>query len=230
MLGRLFLILLFSVACNSYESSRYYDGSTAPKGYYNQPLNKLGDEKLKATPLSPDQAQMWFKFLALQSDIPFRYVDDGCYARAHRMAEIMEAHGVTSLKIFIFSKDENTKLFKIKNPYVAQGFSLWTYHVAPAVLVQDGDKFDFMVIDPSLMSRAVVSGDWLKTIGSTNGNEYTFGYYPRFAYMKDQKFSDFWSTADLSNAKDLNRKNLALQQQREAPKSTGSGPGLAIAQ
>jgi hypothetical protein len=67
----------------------------------------------------------------LIKDIPFAYGKDGCFARAHKMAMVLDEDQVISGKAFIKGR------FYVQT---INGPAFWTYHVAPVVMVKDGDK------------------------------------------------------------------------------------------
>ncbi len=101
--------------------------------------------------LSEEEAQEYFRKVAGMKDIPFDYVSEGCFARAHVMAHRLEKLGLAVEKIW------------------AKGGALrprkeirWEYHVAPAVWVQgkDGD-ISRRVFDPSLADRPLTPEQWL---------------------------------------------------------------------
>ena len=56
-----------------------------------------------ANPLSEADALALFKDLAAMDHIPFDYPRDGCFARAHEMARVMQERGVASAKVFNYS-------------------------------------------------------------------------------------------------------------------------------
>jgi hypothetical protein len=82
--------------------------------------------------------------------IPFDYIADGCYARAHAMKRRMEVqNGYTCNKIFSFGT------LRAKSPLNGCCAS-WVYHVAPLVYV-GSTKY---VLDPSMFSTPVSVTTW----------------------------------------------------------------------
>ncbi len=92
--------------------------------------------------------------------IPFLYPRDGCYARAHQMARLMIADGITPQKIWIHGS------FDVETNNSPDCEVPWGFHVAPFVLVDlaDGNPPSEMVIDPSLFSAPAPLTDWVTLI------------------------------------------------------------------
>lgn len=101
--------------------------------------------------------------------IPFGFKTDGCYARAHRMRQLLEAdYNKTCYKIFVYS---NTGLN-------IPGCSFdWSYHVAPLVYnIQNGVWY---VLDPSLSNSPLTRTAWKNIMGYNNvcDTEYHYNNY-----------------------------------------------------
>jgi hypothetical protein len=123
--------------------------------------------------------------------VPFQYVADGCYARAHKMRQIIEGtYGYTSYKVFNFTDQ------CLANPGVlAVNASLWSnnccvrwwYHVAPYVYVQEGANQVAYLLDPSMFDAPVAISTWLDaqknvSCGYAAGTVHKQAYYPSNAY------------------------------------------------
>jgi glutaminase-like protein len=124
-------------------------------------------------PLTAAEAAALFADLA-GADIPFDYPVNYCFARAHEMRRLMEAREppVASRKVWNFSPnlrraggthDENRRLredgaLSVRHP--AMGTCLWTYHVAPTVVVEGPDGPRPMVLDPALFEGPVTIEEW----------------------------------------------------------------------
>ncbi len=81
--------------------------------------------------------------------ITFRYAVDGCYARAHKIRQILLNLGYESNKHFVYGK-----LIASTGTCCIQ----WTYHVASYVYVKNSSGgFDEWIIDPSLFPNGPVS-------------------------------------------------------------------------
>lgn len=103
-------------------------------------------QPLAFTAISRERAGALFRELAADPEIPFRFLPDGCQARAQRMAEILLARGVRAGKVFVKGKFELPNPFDPLWPVVR-----WQYHVAIVVSTEEGN----LVIDPSLFSGPV---------------------------------------------------------------------------
>jgi len=94
--------------------------------------------------------------------IPFNYLLDGCYSRAHRMKEILEGtYNKTCHKISVYGHRGNgwTGL----NSGCAFG---WNFHIAPLVWVISESRW--YVVDPSLSNRPLKINEWRSIMGEEN--------------------------------------------------------------
>ena len=146
-------------------------------------VNKVGwvqRNQLESRPeteeISPEQAGEIFSALAHanlmttegEAPIPFHYPPDGCYARAHRMEEMLTEMGYGSQKVFVL---------KGKRPLVAEtqyasdqeGHQVtWAWHVAPLVKVRDPERgLVETVLDPSLYERPISLTEWEGLMGDS---------------------------------------------------------------
>ncbi|MGX7828845.1 protein-glutamine glutaminase family protein [Actinokineospora sp. 24-640] len=125
-------------------------------------------------PVSLEQARVWYAELArLTFDhhvggpaipVPFDYPRDGCYIRAHLMAMALQRLGASPRKVFVARKTPPL------SPLVGPGRTPvedvnWSYHVAPVVLVRDGDVVEEMVFDPSLDAGVLTVDEWTARTG-----------------------------------------------------------------
>jgi hypothetical protein len=90
-------------------------------------------------------------------EIPFGYIVDGCYARAHIMNEILGDHGLANGKIFLFGH------LSARNSLFPRGVH-WGYHVAPLVPVDDGAGVELRVVDPAIDKTPLLPETWMRTI------------------------------------------------------------------
>jgi hypothetical protein len=119
--------------------------------------------------------------------IPFQYVIDGCYARAHKMRWIItQKYHYCCEKIFSFANHGNDTLAVQANKW-GGCCVFWWYHVAPLVRVRLG-RFAvlLLVIDPGMFDKPVLLSTWLaaqenKTC-SANGNVSMYSIQPGSAY------------------------------------------------
>jgi hypothetical protein len=97
--------------------------------------------------------------------IPFQYVRDGCYARAHKMRWIIEnKYGYCCEKVFSFANQGNDELSVRADKWGGCCVNWW-YHVAPLIRVRIKiSSFDFvvaLVVDPSMFDKPVMLSSWL---------------------------------------------------------------------
>ena len=102
---------------------------------------------------------------AVNPCIPFQYVIDGCYARAHQMRRIITTRfGYCCDKVFSFAPNAPDQL-AVKADKWGGCCVFWWYHVAPLIRVRFKIlKFNFtlaMVIDPSMFDKPVLLHTWL---------------------------------------------------------------------
>ena len=102
-------------------------------------------EPISISELDASEADQIFRELAENPEIPFRFLPDGCQARAQRMAEIFIKKGFYPAKIFVKGK------FEFENPWDPLWRVRWQYHVAIVLKVHR----ELVVMDPSLFSKPV---------------------------------------------------------------------------
>ncbi len=92
----------------------------------------------------------------VQPCIPFEYVKNGCFARAHKMRQIITTkYGYCCEKVFSYG-DLNVKADKWGGCCVS-----WWYHVAPLVRVKVNNVVYCYVIDPGMFDKPVLLSEWL---------------------------------------------------------------------
>jgi len=91
-----------------------------------------------------------------ESRIPFGYITDGCYARAHLMDESFRQHGINYAKMFV------------RGDLAAQNQDMqarWWYHVAPLVFVDDGQgNPEAKIIDPGFSDKPMDPTAWVEAM------------------------------------------------------------------
>jgi hypothetical protein len=100
--------------------------------------------------------------------IPFQYVIDGCYARAHQMRRIITTrYRYCCEKVFSFANQGNDTL-AVKADKWGGCCVTWWYHVAPLIRVRMRLKgfpkkalVLAMVIDPGMFDKPVLLSSWL---------------------------------------------------------------------
>jgi hypothetical protein len=106
--------------------------------------------------------------------ISFQYVVDGCYARAHKMKQILENdYGYALQKCFSFEDVTGSLAVDAGDCCV-----YWWYHVAPLVKVTTPKGVISCILDPSMFEKPVTKEKWFKyqenTVCSPSAN---WGYY-----------------------------------------------------
>jgi hypothetical protein len=107
--------------------------------------------------LTPAQAQRAFARMADQEDIAFCYPQDGCYSRAHLMAQRLQRLGYQPGKVWAFAHGENLHARTLNDP---RGYVEWGWHVAPTLKVRTKEGVRDLVIDPSLFTRPCTVEEW----------------------------------------------------------------------
>ncbi len=96
--------------------------------------------------------------------IPFKYPDDGCWARAHKMSYLMNQDGEDPEKVWIYG---SLVVQTSNHPYCSVS---WWYHVAPTLTVSTSDGDEKRVIDPSLSENPISVEDWKDLQGDSDAN------------------------------------------------------------
>jgi len=109
--------------------------------------------------------------------IPYYYPQDGCFARAYAMNEVLEQAGYAAEKVFVVAQKKGPLLdfdpaLHVETPYGdptpgtdgGRGVN-WHYHVAPIVMVeQPGGGRKQMVLDPATMKGPVSMEQWMSNM------------------------------------------------------------------
>jgi len=146
-------------------------------------LYLLGEATGETSEVSPAEAQRLFTALSnatfttatgAEAPIPFHYPADGCYARAHLMAELLTAAGFASERVFAISTySEGLHVPTDFGDDVAAGTQpsvTWWYHVAPIINVREAGNVVRTVIDPSIAPGPITIGQWT---GMMSGRTFT---------------------------------------------------------
>jgi hypothetical protein len=125
--------------------------------------------------------------------IPFQYVRDGCYARAHKMRWIITTkYRYCCEKVFSFANQNNDTL-AVKADKWGGCCVFWWYHVAPLVRVRINLGFGSVVlafvIDPSMFDQPVLLSSWLSaqesSVCTPDANVSMYSIQPGSAYWPD---------------------------------------------
>ncbi|MBY0413349.1 MAG: hypothetical protein K2Q18_04260 [Bdellovibrionales bacterium] len=144
------------------------------------PVNK---KTITLSIISSEKATSLFKTLKEDHINSFNLNEEGCFARAHRMAQMLDEEGVLSGKIFA----EGSIPFKGKN---IEGF--WSYHTASVILVRKKGKIIPTVIDPVLFDKPVSVDEWKKKLLKHPKAKIDRTFYTkRFIFNRTQLELDF---------------------------------------
>ena len=115
------------------------------------------------------QLQREFDKLSARQDIPFEYIYDGCYARAHLMCDEMNRDNINNAKMFVMVQnpyDASSRL-EASNKYMD---AKWWYHVAPMVFAQDEatKTVQPFIMDPSMSDHPLTPQEWIHQMWDEN--------------------------------------------------------------
>ncbi len=121
----------------------------------------LGGEPVVATTLRPATRSQAIRAAEAIADAPLVWADDNyCLARAHFSAHLINrelgvANGPQDAAYAALAFVESDGGSRLANR--------WTYHVAPAMRVDD----ELIVFDPATAARPITSAEWMSSIGAT---------------------------------------------------------------
>jgi hypothetical protein len=112
---------------------------------------------------STTELQTEFDKLAADKDIPFKYITDGCTARAHLMCDEMHKDDVNCAKMWVMV-DHTKNYLASKNEYLEADWH--GFHVAPLVYARDEktQQIEPYVMDPSVAHHPMRPQDWIHEI------------------------------------------------------------------
>ncbi|MGQ0540473.1 MAG: protein-glutamine glutaminase family protein [Blastocatellia bacterium] len=149
--------------------------------------------------------------------IPFQYVRDGCYARAHKMRRIITTkYGYCCEKVFSFANQGLDRL-AVKADKWGGCCVTWWYHVAPLIRVKvkifNWNFVLAMVIDPGMFNNPVLLSTWLSAQENTachaNANVSMYSIQPGSAYAPANYAGTSFSTDPAYTATDATLINYA---------------------
>ena len=159
-----------------------------------------------------------------ESQIPFGYIKDGCYARAHMMDESFRQHGINFAKMFVRGD------LAAQNEHMS---ARWWYHVAPLVFVDDGQgNPDPKIIDPGLSDKPMDPEEWVRAMNQGPSIEVDLvdpeQYYPR-RFTKPDSFAESLPPA-VSRLQNYSRRLYNIREEKgqhlgEYVKPTWDKPG-----
>lgn len=117
--------------------------------------------KLRGHIPTAGQLQSEFSKLAVDPEIPFEYIVNGCFARAHLMCDTLHKDQINSAKIFCMIDNPDTDALHAHNKYMD---ATWHhFHVAPLVYAQDENrKVVPFVVDPSMSDHPLKPQEWVR--------------------------------------------------------------------
>jgi hypothetical protein len=168
--------------------------------------SKDNDQKIELSVLSEAEANLAFDEIKIRKDIPFEF-PDGCFAKAHKMAVILEEHGIISGKAFLEGEFSVALDADVKRYFDLVDDPKWGYHVAPVVMVKKGSEIIPYVFDPYFFKKPVPQVEWKKKLMENKNSILFREYYTnRFSYdtrnrdnLLKKHNQDFLDDADMVN-------------------------------
>lgn len=187
--------------------------------------------------VSEAESRALFEYLSQQEHIPFHYPQEGCFARAHEMSELLELKGIASRKVFIIDSDND---LSVASEWSPTGKVTWNYHVATLVTVRgkDGAERD-LVFDPSIMTAPATVSEWQAKmskatckrvekairVSESQGKGCVYYVTSRYAYTPSSAQDEpqtKWRAADIDDANETMSLYLPIARKREAAKRAAS--------
>jgi hypothetical protein len=120
--------------------------------------------------------------------ISFQYVVDGCYARAHKMRQVLiEDFGYSCEKVFSYEGPDGYLAVDAGECCV-----YWWYHVAPLVSVYEGGAVNKYVMDPSMFEEPVTIDEW--TGAQENEDCSVWADFGEYEITRGQFYSPGWGS------------------------------------
>ncbi|RPI13473.1 MAG: hypothetical protein EHM58_18430 [Ignavibacteriae bacterium] len=129
----------------------------------------------------------------IEKELPFIDFGDcnNCSYRAHLMAAILEKNfpGVNTAKVWLFAdykRESQEDIYRYKS-YIHlssdAGCNKWGYHVAPILIIEQGNSIDTMVIDHSTQRKPEKLKEWAEKLVQKGSKG--------FIIIKDKKYYKF---------------------------------------
>ena len=152
---------------------------TRPLGTVTSPSNK---QTFQVSVVTEAEALALVQTLRKDPAIPFEYLQDGAYARAHTMVRNLEKAGIIAGKAWIEGKPP---LCAFSEEF---GEIKLDYHVAPMILVGSQLANTIQVLDPSLSLKPLSLTAWKALLTRRTQAKVTETYFtPRFHYGPYEK-------------------------------------------
>lgn len=158
------------------------------------PFNR---KTIELSVLSSERALEVFNLLKNDEDNSFNYPPEGCFARAHRMAQLMDEMDIVSGKVFLEG------VFHMESKYEEYA---WSYHTASVVLVRDkNNKLTPTIFDPSLFERPVTIEEFKNRLMKDSRSKFHSQYFTRrYNYDPDNRHDDL-SNYDEDQLEDMKK-------------------------
>ncbi len=192
-------------------------------GWFTDATDLIPDATIKPNPdtrpvprslrrvVDADEARRLFQRLASDPGIAFGYPEDGCFARAHLMAKILEDEGVFSEKMYLKGK------LRVATPKSPKGWVAWKYHVAPVIRVMTEHGLEHWVIDPAIADRPLTESEWVERQIRFHPDQATqIFFHSRFTYLTTE--AQTWKEEDFQDARSEMKEGLKIQRERERSK------------
>jgi hypothetical protein len=129
---------------------------------------KANYEGLRLSVMSKEEAQKLFEQFQKLSYIPNKYLEDGCYARAHELALIAKNNGITMGKAFMLPHSSNSLLYpkSVEKGRLDRDFDGWKYHAVSFVLVKNGNRVEPFVFDLGVSPKIQSFSEWKQNLSS----------------------------------------------------------------
>lgn len=118
-------------------------------------LRDVNGKRFAVSVLTYDLALRTFQRLEKAVPDPNIALKDGCFARAHETAILLEKRGLLTGKVMVRGK------FQIVSNRLKKRAAFWRFHVAPIVVIRTGAKLGIWVLDPALFSEPAPIENWL---------------------------------------------------------------------
>lgn len=146
----------------NFDQSGYEQKLISDLGPHVRIQNQEDISALNGTVPTQSQLQQEFNKLAGDPEIPFGYIVDGCYARAHLMADTMHKDNINVAKMFVMVDDPNDSSNRLTahNKYMDAS---WWYHVADLTVAENEQthKREAFIMDPSMADHPLAAQEWI---------------------------------------------------------------------
>jgi len=155
---------------------------------------------LELSVLSPEQVKKIFEQINELEYIPKKYLEDGCYARAHEVFLIAKHNGLSFGKAYSVA-DKGLLYPKGKGEQFHKSFKGWRYHTSTVALVrEESGELSPVVFDIGASEKAQKADEWRQALSLSEDRSDVI-------YKKGEKiFHDSYVEApDRSLLKDLKK-------------------------